>query len=47
MTLPDVWLDQDKPDRMYETAGLDARGIVRKVLATLGREAEARRGKIA
>ena len=47
MSLPDVWLDQDKPDRMYETAGLDARGIVRKVLATLGREAEARRGKIA
>ena len=47
MVLPDVFQDHDKPERMYETAGLDARGIVHKVLETLGREAEVRRGKIA
>ncbi|MCP8939048.1 1-deoxy-D-xylulose-5-phosphate synthase [Alsobacter sp. SYSU M60028] len=35
MTLPDVFQDQDKPDRMYAAAGLDAKGIVAKVLATL------------
>ena len=47
MVLPDIFQDHDKPERMYEAAGLDARGIVRKVLETLGREAEVRRGKIA
>ena len=41
MTLPDVFLDQDKPERLYANAGLDAKGIVAKVLATLPRiEAE-------
>jgi 1-deoxy-D-xylulose-5-phosphate synthase len=47
MVLPDVYLDQDKPDRMYAAAGLDARGIVAKVLATLGNEAKAGKSLIA
>jgi 1-deoxy-D-xylulose-5-phosphate synthase len=35
LTLPDVFLDQDKPERLYARAGLDAKGIVAKVLETL------------
>ena len=31
MVLPDVYLDHDKPERMYASAGLDAEGIVAKV----------------
>ncbi|HEY1943602.1 MAG TPA: 1-deoxy-D-xylulose-5-phosphate synthase [Roseiarcus sp.] len=33
MTLPDQFQDQDKPDRLYAAAGLDAKGIVAKALA--------------
>lgn len=40
MVLPDLFLDHDKPEKLYAKAGLDAKGIVAKVLATLGREAE-------
>ena len=47
MVLPDAFIDHDKPERMYAKAGLDAKGIVRKVLETLGREEEATRGMIA
>ena len=47
MVLPDAWLDHDKPERMYAKAGLDAKGIVRKVLDALGREETATRGMIA
>ncbi len=36
MVLPDVFIDQDKPDLLYARAGLDAKGIVAKVLDTLG-----------
>ncbi len=36
MTLPDRFLDHDKPERMYAAAGLDAKGIVAKALAALG-----------
>jgi 1-deoxy-D-xylulose-5-phosphate synthase len=36
MTLPDKFLDHDKPDRMYAAAGLDAKGIVAKAVAALG-----------
>jgi len=36
MTLPDVFLDHDKPDRLYAKAGLDAKAIVAKALAALG-----------
>jgi 1-deoxy-D-xylulose-5-phosphate synthase len=38
MTLPDRFIDQDKPEKMYEDAGLNAPQIVATVLATLGRE---------
>ncbi len=41
MVLPDTWLDHDKPDRMYAKAGLDAKGIVAKVLGALGSSAGA------
>ena len=37
MCLPDVFLDHDKPERMYADAGLDAAGIVATVFAALGR----------
>ena len=36
MTLPDVFLDHDKPDRLYAKAGLDAKAIVAKALMALG-----------
>jgi 1-deoxy-D-xylulose-5-phosphate synthase len=36
MTLPDVYLEHDKPERMLALAGLDAKGIVAKALAALG-----------
>jgi len=38
MTLPDVFLDHDKPDLMYERAGLDAAGIVATVAAIIERD---------
>jgi 1-deoxy-D-xylulose-5-phosphate synthase len=41
MVLPDAFIEQDKPERMYAKAGLDARGIVAKVLETLGRDEDA------
>ncbi len=41
MTLPDVFQDQDTPEKMYAQAGLDADGIVATVLGALGRVAEA------
>ena len=36
MVLPDVFIDHDKPEKMYETAGLDAAGIVAVVRSALG-----------
>jgi 1-deoxy-D-xylulose-5-phosphate synthase len=36
--LPDIFIDQDKPEAMYANAGLDANGIVGAVFAALGRE---------
>jgi 1-deoxy-D-xylulose-5-phosphate synthase len=36
MTLPDKFLDHDKPERMYAAAGLDAKGIVANATAALG-----------
>jgi len=38
MILPDVFLDQDSPKAMYETAGLSAPDIVRTAFSALGRE---------
>ena len=35
MVLPDSFLDHDKPEKMLEAAGLDAAGIVKKVLGLL------------
>ncbi len=37
MVLPDVFLDHDKPERMYELAGLGAAGIVATVLGAFGK----------
>ncbi len=42
LTLPDIFQDQDKPEAMYASAGLDAEGIVRAALAALGAETVAR-----
>jgi 1-deoxy-D-xylulose-5-phosphate synthase len=39
MVLPDIFLEHDKPERMYARAGLDASGIVAKVFEALGRDA--------
>ncbi|MGD0632851.1 MAG: 1-deoxy-D-xylulose-5-phosphate synthase [Beijerinckiaceae bacterium] len=36
MVLPDVFIDHDKPEKLYAQAGLDSKGIVKKVLETLG-----------
>jgi 1-deoxy-D-xylulose-5-phosphate synthase len=41
MTLPDVFLDQDKPELQYEHAGLGAAAIVATALRTLGLDGEA------
>jgi 1-deoxy-D-xylulose-5-phosphate synthase len=38
MVLPDVFIDQDKPEKMYEIARLNAPHIVATVLSTLGRD---------
>jgi 1-deoxy-D-xylulose-5-phosphate synthase (EC 2.2.1.7) len=39
MVLPDVFIEHDKPERMYEKAGLNAPGIVETVLTALGKPA--------
>jgi 1-deoxy-D-xylulose-5-phosphate synthase len=36
LTLPDAFQDQDKPDRLYAAAGLDAKAIVAKAVEALG-----------
>jgi 1-deoxy-D-xylulose-5-phosphate synthase len=36
LVLPDLFVDQAKPERMYSSAGLDDAGIVRTVFAALG-----------
>lgn len=38
MVLPDRFIDQDKPELMYEAAGLNASGIVAKAFEALGRD---------
>ncbi len=37
LTLPDFFIDHDKPERQYEIAGLDAKSIVAAALQALGR----------
>jgi 1-deoxy-D-xylulose-5-phosphate synthase len=39
MVLPDIFIDHDSPAAMYAKAGLDAKGIVKKVFEALGRDA--------
>ncbi len=41
LTLPDVFIDHDKPEKMYEDAGLSASSIVTAALGALGRVARA------
>jgi 1-deoxy-D-xylulose-5-phosphate synthase len=41
MTLPDIFIDQDKPELQYELAELNARHIVATALAALGRPKDA------
>jgi len=36
LTLPDVFLEHEKPERLYAAAGLDAKGLVATALAALG-----------
>jgi 1-deoxy-D-xylulose-5-phosphate synthase len=47
LTLPDFFIDQDSPEKMYEVAGLDAKSIVATALNALGREREAALSNIA
>ncbi|MCI0468125.1 MAG: 1-deoxy-D-xylulose-5-phosphate synthase [Beijerinckiaceae bacterium] len=47
MVLPDRFLDHDKPEKLYASVCLDAKGIVAKALATLGRDADAMASMIA
>jgi 1-deoxy-D-xylulose-5-phosphate synthase len=48
MVLPDLFLDQDKPDKMYAKAGLDSAGITAQVMSALGkRVARTSGGKVA
>ncbi len=45
LTLPDTFIDQDKPEVMYAKAGLDSAAIVAKAFSALGR-AEASGGAL-
>jgi 1-deoxy-D-xylulose-5-phosphate synthase len=47
MVLPDVFIDQDSPTAMYARAGLDARGIVKKVFEALGKDLKVETVKLA
>ena len=40
LTLPDAYQEQDKPERMFAAAGLDAKGIVAAALAALGKASD-------
>jgi len=40
LTLPDSFIEHDKPQAMYERAGLNASGIVAAVFAALGKSME-------
>ena len=42
MVLPDTFIEHDKPEKLYVEAGLDSKGIVAKVLDTLGRDVVAK-----
>ena len=38
MTLPDRFIDQDSPAKMYKQAGLDADSIVEEVFKVIGKD---------
>ncbi|WP_299480062.1 1-deoxy-D-xylulose-5-phosphate synthase [uncultured Roseibium sp.] len=38
LTLPDIFIDHDKPDAMYDKAGLNCDGILKAVFTALGTE---------
>ena len=40
MVLPDAFVEQARPEKMYADAGLDAAGIVATVFSALGRPAQ-------
>lgn len=40
LVLPDLWMDQAKPEVMYAKAGLDRAGIVKTVFDALGRDVQ-------
>jgi len=41
LTLPDCFIDHEKPERMYELAALEAQSIVAAALSALGRDHDA------
>ena len=43
MVLPDTFIEHDKPERMYAKAGLDAKGIVTKVMDAIGNQSSSER----
>jgi len=43
LVMPDIFMDQAKPEKMYAKAGLDAAGIVKTVFAALGQAEQAAR----
>ncbi|MEO0360252.1 MAG: transketolase C-terminal domain-containing protein, partial [Pseudomonadota bacterium] len=45
MVLPDVFVDQDSPAKMYEVAGMQAKDIVAKAVGALGAAASVRPAK--
>ncbi|MGO3934521.1 1-deoxy-D-xylulose-5-phosphate synthase [Rhodopseudomonas pseudopalustris] len=47
MVLPDEFMDHDSPNALYARAGLDAKGIVKKVFEALGKEHQGEVGKLA
>jgi 1-deoxy-D-xylulose-5-phosphate synthase len=47
LVLPDLFLDQDEPDRMYARAGLDRAGITAAVFEALGKSWARGRGRVA
>ena len=47
LVLPDEFMDHDSPNALYARAGLDAKGIVKKVFEALGKEHQGEVGKLA
>jgi 1-deoxy-D-xylulose-5-phosphate synthase len=47
LVLPDMFQDHDSPAAMYAQAGLDSKGIVKKVFETLGKDFTAETVKLA